>query len=113
MFEKALNTYSNSTIKTLEQLLLDIALVSSLLTLNRFLSTLQKLFNTFHATGLFLYPLKTSENQRFRVVFKGYSNKPVVNSIPPVTYGFLMFSRVIGRNQWSKSQRFPDVLMGV
>ena len=33
--------------------------------------------NTFHVTGLFLYPLKTSENQRF-----------------------LMFSEGIERDQW-------------
>ena len=28
--------------------------------------------NPFHATGLFLYPLKSSENQRFSYVFMGY-----------------------------------------
>ena len=27
--------------------------------------------NLFHATGFFLYPLKTSENQRFSDVFRG------------------------------------------
>ena len=31
----------------------------------------------FHATALFLYPLKTSENQRFSDVFMGCINKPV------------------------------------
>ena len=30
----------------------------------------------FHTTGLFLYPLKTSENQRFSV-FRGYRKRPV------------------------------------
>ena len=30
-----------------------------------------------HATGLFLYPLKTSENQRFSYVFRGYRNRSV------------------------------------
>ena len=35
------------------------------------------LFNPFHATGLFLYPLKTSENQRFSDVFRGYRKRPV------------------------------------
>ena len=30
-----------------------------------------ELFNPFHATGLFLYPLETSENQRFSGVFRG------------------------------------------
>ena len=34
--------------------------------------------NPFHATGLFLYPLKTSENQRFSDVFRGYRTRPVV-----------------------------------
>ena len=31
-----------------------------------------KVFNPSHATGLFLYPLKTSEKQRFSDVFRGY-----------------------------------------
>ena len=29
------------------------------------------LFNSFHTTGLLLYPLKISENQRFSDVFRG------------------------------------------
>ena len=29
------------------------------------------MFNSFHTAGLFLYPLKTSENQRFSDVFRG------------------------------------------
>ena len=29
-------------------------------------------FNPFHAIGLILYPLKTSENQRFSDVFREY-----------------------------------------
>ena len=33
--------------------------------------------NPFHATGLFLYPLKKSEKQRFSDVFRGYRTKPV------------------------------------
>ena len=33
--------------------------------------------NTFHATGLFLYPLKTSENQRFSDVSREYRKRPV------------------------------------
>ena len=41
-----------------------------------------KLANSFHATNLFLYPLKTSENQKTR--------------------GFLMFSGGIKREQWHK-----------
>ena len=35
--------------------------------------------NPFHATGLFLHPLKTSEKQRFSVVFWGYRKSPVAN----------------------------------
>ena len=34
--------------------------------------------NLFHATGLFLYPLKTSENQRFSDVFRAYRKRAVV-----------------------------------
>ena len=33
-------------------------------------------FNPFYATGLFLYPLKTSENQKFSDVFMGYRKRP-------------------------------------
>ena len=33
--------------------------------------------NPFHATGLFLYTLKTSENQMFTDVFRGYRKRPV------------------------------------
>ena len=33
--------------------------------------------NTFHATGLFLYPLKTSENLWFSDVFEGYRKRLV------------------------------------
>ena len=31
--------------------------------------------NPFHATGLFLHPLKISENQSFSDVFRGYRNR--------------------------------------
>ena len=34
-----------------------------------------KVLNPFHATGTFLYHLKTSENQRFFDVFRGYRKK--------------------------------------
>ena len=34
-------------------------------------------FNSFNATALFLYPLKTSENNRFSDVFRGYRKRPV------------------------------------
>ena len=33
--------------------------------------------NPFHATCLFRYPLKTSENRRFSDVFRGYRMRPV------------------------------------
>ena len=33
--------------------------------------------NSFHATGLFLYLLKISENLRFSDVFMGYRKRPV------------------------------------
>ena len=34
-------------------------------------------FNPFYTTGIFLYPLKTLENERFSDVFRGYRKKPV------------------------------------
>ena len=37
--------------------------------------------NPIHATGLFLYPLKT-ENQSFSHVFKGYTKKPMAFYTP-------------------------------
>ena len=36
--------------------------------------------NPFHATGLFLHPLKTSKNQRFSDVFRGYRKIPVTRN---------------------------------
>ena len=39
------------------------------------------LINPYYATGLFLYSLKTSENQRFSDVFRRYRKRPVVNWI--------------------------------
>ena len=36
-----------------------------------------KMVNQFHATSLFRYLLKTSENQRFSNVFRGYRKRPV------------------------------------
>ena len=41
--------------------------VSNILKLKTFLA----LINTFHTTGLFQYPLKASENQRFSDVLGG------------------------------------------
>ena len=40
------------------------------------LYSLTNAFNPFHATGLFLYPLTTSENQDF-YIFRGYRKRPV------------------------------------
>lgn len=34
--------------------------------------------NSFHSTGPFLYPSKTSENRMFSYVFKGYKKGPMV-----------------------------------
>ena len=39
---------------------------------------LNQVLNPFHAIGLFLYPLKASQNQRFLDVFKGYRKRLVV-----------------------------------
>ena len=36
--------------------------------------------NSFHATCLLLYPLKTSENQGFYDIFKGYRNRRVARN---------------------------------
>ena len=53
------------------------------------LSVLLKIVNPFHATRLFLYPLKTSEIQRFADVFRGYTIKPwheMDSRVLPVNY---------------------------
>ena len=34
----------------------------------------ENLLNPFQANSTFLYPLKTSENQRFSDIFRGYKN---------------------------------------
>ena len=36
--------------------------------------------NTFHATGVFLYSLKTLENLWFSDVFRGYRKRPVTSN---------------------------------
>ena len=36
--------------------------------------------NPFHATGLFLYPLKITEIQRFSDVLRGYREGPVARN---------------------------------
>ena len=40
-------------------------------------SSIRISFNPFHANGLFPYPLKKSENQRFSDVFRGYRKRPM------------------------------------
>ena len=46
---------------------------------SKYLSTPgRSIFKPFHATGLFRYLLKTSENHWFSDVFKGYRKRPVV-----------------------------------
>ena len=40
-----------------------------------------KVINQFHSTGLFLYPLKTSQNQVFSDIFKGYRRREWVKLI--------------------------------
>ena len=39
--------------------------------------TVNSIVNPFHATGLFLYPLKTSTNLWFSDTFRGYGKRPV------------------------------------
>ena len=36
---------------------------------------LEFIINSFHASPLFLYPLKTSENHRFSDIYWGYKNR--------------------------------------
>ena len=44
------------------------------------------LLNPFHATGLFLYPLKTSEKLWFSDIFRVYRKRPMAwNGLMPVT----------------------------
>ena len=48
---------------------------------NNVLRSFSEWFNPFHATSLFLYPLKTLENLEnlwFAYVFREYRNRPVV-----------------------------------
>ena len=47
----------------------------------------------FHATGLFLYPLKLLENQRSSDVFRGYKNRAVA-------WNGLMPQKKLQRPQW-------------
>ena len=60
--------------------------------------------NTFHATGLFWFPLKTSENQSFSDVFRGYRKKPVARNglKSPIT----MFGWNVFMSGWIKIKIF-------
>ena len=50
--------------------------------------------NPFHVTGLFQYPLKTSENQRFSDVFLGYRKRPVAQFTLPLLQCIVLNSLV-------------------
>ena len=52
-------------------------LFTSIFFLDVRLNQIKNLINPFYATGLFLYPRKTSENLWFSDVFKGYKKRPV------------------------------------
>ena len=60
-------------------------------------------FTPFHATSLFLYPLKTSENERFSDVFREYRKRPVAWKGLPchiLKWAVYFFARV---EEWLKS----------
>ena len=48
-------------------------------------------FNPFHTIVLFLYPLKTSGNQRFFNVSKGYRKRPMAWNGLIVSFNFLIW----------------------
>ena len=56
-------------------------------TLNMILFVRHRIVNTFHVNGLFLYPMKTSENQLFSVVFWGYRK---ISDIKWANYSFFI-----------------------
>ena len=50
---------------------------------------------SIHVTGLFLYPLKVSENCRFSDVFRGHRNRPVArNGLKNVVWKTVLGPRV-------------------
>ena len=53
------------------------SLFSIFLLYEKWIPKILTVFNLFHATGLFRYPLKTWKNQRFSDVFRGYRMRPV------------------------------------
>ena len=57
-----------------------------------------KWINHFHVNVLFLYPLKTSENQRFPDVFRGYRNgtlarKGLIVDVTKPEVDFIIFNK--------------------
>ena len=82
--------------------------------------------NPFLATGLFLYPLKTSQNQRFSNVYRGYWKRPLIwngfmrwlerhvleqfaTVIPNPFYATYIFLHPL---KTSEKKRFSDVFRG-
>ena len=50
-----------------------------------YVDTFCRVVNPFHGTVLFLYPLQTSENQKFSDVFRGYIEKEYCHEIGYLT----------------------------
>ena len=68
------------------------------------------LFNLFHATGLFRYPLKTSKNQRFSV-FRGYRMRSVAwNGLTDLTK-CVELTADTKQTMWENSWYQLDVMM--
>ena len=60
-------------------------------------------FNPFHATDLFLYLLKTSENQRFCDIFRGYRKRSVAwNGLTVTTTKLKSLAEAVVRRCFSK-----------
>ena len=57
--------------------LLDLLLLNTHTEISNRTTISVRLFNPFHATDLFLYPLKTSENNRFCDILRRYEKGPV------------------------------------
>ena len=79
------------------------------------------LLNPFHATDLFLYPRKTSENLRFSDVFRGYRKRPVAWNMSrmftfrprsrgwaKVLYFYIQF--INGKKNWPHAEAYPGYL---
>ena len=58
--------------------------------------------NPFHATGLFLYPTKNINNQRFSDVFSMYSKRTVAwNVLRALIYFFFIVDNVFGHSDFA------------